>query len=67
MVGLAVVRICQDGYPPIAAVIIYYSVVLYLLWYAPLKGIKANKAYIVAFAAVCLMYVVRPACLEGCF
>jgi competence protein ComEC len=57
--------------PPIAAVIIYYSVVLYLLWYAPLKGIKVKTRHISVIlllsAAVCLMYVVRPACLEVVF
>ncbi|HPP36332.1 MAG TPA: DNA internalization-related competence protein ComEC/Rec2 [Clostridiales bacterium] len=57
--------------PPAAAVIIYYMMVLYLLWYAPLKGIKLKLKHVSAVlllsAAVCLMFVVRPACLEVVF
>lgn len=57
--------------PPLAAVIAYYSAVLYLIWYAPLKGIRVNPKHVSAVlllaAAVCLMYVIRPACLEVVF
>lgn len=57
--------------PPLAAVIAYYSVVLYLIWYAPLKGIRVKPKHVSAVlllaAAVCLMYVIRPACLEVVF
>lgn len=57
--------------PPLAAVVVYYLVVLYLLWYAPMKGIRLKPKQIsmvlVLTAAVFLMYVIRPARLEMVF
>ena len=57
--------------PPLVAVIIYYMIVLYLFWYAPLKGIKLKLKHVSAVlllsAAACLMFVIRPACLEVVF
>jgi len=57
--------------PPLAAVIAYYPAVWFLLWYAPIKGIRLKLKHISAIllllSAVCLLYAVRPACLEVVF
>ena len=57
--------------PPLAAVIAYYPAVWFMLWYAPLKNIRLKlkhvSAILLLFAAICLVYAVRPACLEVVF
>lgn len=51
--------------PPVAAIILYYSSLWFLLWYRPLKNIRLRPVHIGAPVAVAAVLLVAPLLIPG--
>lgn len=57
--------------PSVIVIAAYYAIVLFLLWYRPLKGIRLNMKHTAIFLAITafitVSFVIKPGCLEVFF